>query len=318
MGSATVIALGVAAATAFAAVNALAYMQARAMTHFVPGGARTKSPEELSALEAARALVAGVNIPKPGDGRTPAAVGLAFETHRFATPDGGPTLEAWLVPADAERPLVLVFHGYAASKSALIPIAAALHELEYPALLVDFYGSGGSSGSGTSLGFLEARDVAATVAFARERWPERKLAAYGFSMGGAAILRAISAEGVEPDAIIVEATFDRLLNTAKNRFHTMGVPATPLAQMLLFWGGLEWGFDAFSLNPADYARAVACPALILQGGSDARVSLAQADNLRRAIADAQLVEFPGVPHMLIVEAQTEDWKRAVGEFLARL
>jgi pimeloyl-ACP methyl ester carboxylesterase len=213
---------------------------------------------------------------------------------------------------------VLAFHGYAASKATLLPVGRALHELGHPVLLVDFYGSGGSSGDGTTLGYLESRDVAAAVAHVRQRWPGRRLVLYGFSMGGAAALRAVAAEGVEADAVIVEATFDTLLNTARNRFHTMGLPATPLAQMLLFWGGLDWGFDAFSLNPADYARAVDCPALVLHGGDDARVPAQQARNLHRAFADARLVEFPGVPHVLIAGARPREWKREVAAFLSGL
>jgi hypothetical protein len=116
---------------------------------------------------------------------------------------------------------------------------------------VDFYGSGGSSGSGTTIGVNESDDVAATVAYAKTVWPQRKIVLYGISMGGAAVLRAIAVNGVTPDTAIIEATFDSLLNTGKNRFRAMGLPPSPFTELLLFWGSVQQ-FNYFR-NPAQYA-----------------------------------------------------------------
>ena len=41
-------------------------------------------------------------------------------------------------------------------------------------------------------------------------------------------------------AVVVESVFDRLLSTAENRFHSMGIPAFPMARLLIFWGGGAW------------------------------------------------------------------------------
>src|SRR5262249_4950738 len=153
------------------------------------------------------------------------------------------------------------------------------------------------------------------VEYARQSWPNRKIVLYGFSMGAAAILRAVAAEGVAPAALILEACFDTLLNTAKNRFHAFGLPGSPFAEVLIFWGGVQWGFDPFPHNRVDYARAVTCPVLILRGAQDIRVTPEQARALSDAMGTrARLIIFPGVPHMPIVEAQPADWARAVGTF----
>jgi len=314
-----VVGLVVLGALALVALNAAAYLHARAMTHFVAAGTRTARPEDLSWLGVARVLAGGVSVPRPRNRRTPADVGLAFET--MTLPSGhGPTLEAWYVPAaDASRPLVIGLPGYAAAKSALLPAAQALHAMGCGVLLLDFHGAGGSSGSGTALGVIEARDVAAAVAYARRRWPSRPLVLYGFSMGGAAALRAVAVEGVRPDALIVEATFDRLLDTTRRRFHSMGLPATPFAELLLFWGGVQWDFDPFTHNPADYARAVRVPLLVLQGTADRRVSADQARRLAAAAgAHATLALYSEVPHRLIVRAEPDAWRRDVQALLDRL
>ena len=314
-----VVRLSVAALfSAILSVNVLAFMQARAMTNFREGGERTGRPEQLSILDRFAVMLSGISIPRPINRRTPSDLQLSFETHRFPNA-GGATLEAWFTPVDNERPVIALFHGYVAGKSTLLTTAQAFHRLGYATLLVDFYGSGGSSGAGTTIGVKEADDVAAAVEYVRRTWPGRKIVLYGFSMGGAAVLRAIAANGVKPDAIIIEATFDSLLNTGRIRFQAMGLPPSPFAELLLFWGSVQNGFNMFSHNPADYARVVRQPALILHGEKDDRATLAQARGIAHAIgAKARFISYAGVPHMPIVEARPQQWIHDVATFLEQI
>ena len=314
-----IVRLSVAAlVSAVVSVNVLAFMQARAMTRFTVSGERTGRPEQLTVLDRLTVLLSGVNVPRPVNRRTPGDFSLSFETHRFSN-GAGAMLETWFLPGENARLVVALFHGYAASKSTLLTTAQAFHRLGYATLLVDFYGSGGSSGIGTTIGVKESDDVAAAVEYIKRTWPERKLILYGISMGGAAVLRAIAANGVKPDAIIIEATFDSLLNTAKNRFLAMGLPGSPFAEMLLFWGGVQNGFDAFAHNPVDYARAVKQPALILHGEKDGRTSIHEARTIALAMGvHARFVAYDGVPHMPIAEARREDWTRDVAKFLEEI
>ena len=66
--------------TGLFALNGMAWMHARAMTHFVEGGNRTGKPEALSFPEKVWTLVAGVNIPRPKIVATPADYGLDYQT----------------------------------------------------------------------------------------------------------------------------------------------------------------------------------------------------------------------------------------------
>jgi dipeptidyl aminopeptidase/acylaminoacyl peptidase len=310
--------LAAALLSAVVSVNILAFMQARAMTRFVDGGARTGRPEELGVLEKIAVVLSGVHIVRRSNSQTPADLQLSFTTHRFQNPSGL-TLEAWHVPGSDALPLVALFHGYAANKSSLLSTARVFHELGYGTLLVDFYGSGGSSGTGTTIGVKEAEDVAATVKYVRRTWPDRKIVLYGISMGAAAALRAIAVSGAKPDAVIIEATFDTLLNTGRNRFESMGLPGSPFAELLLFWGSVQNGFNFFTHNPVDYASLVGCPALVLHGELDQRVALEQARRIAAAMGGgARLVAYAGVPHIPIVNAQPDAWRRDVEKFLAQL
>jgi len=304
--------------SAVASVNVFAFMQARAITRFAETGERTGRPEQLSVLDRITVLVSGVNIPRPVNRRTPGDFKLAFETHRFPSGNGA-TLEAWFLPGENDRLVVALFHGYAASKSTLLTTAQAFHRLGYATLLVDFYGSGGSSGSGTTIGVKEADDVAAAVQYMRRTWPERKVVLYGISMGGAAVLRAIAVNGAEPHGIIIEATFDSLLNTGKNRFRAMGLLPSPFAELLLFWGGVQNGFNGFAHKPVDYARAVKQPALILHGEKDERTTFEQARSIAEVMgAHARFIGYADVTHMPIVEARPREWTRDVAVFLEEI
>src|SRR4051794_26771184 len=210
-------------AAAFIGVNVMAYLHARAMTHFDPSGARTPRPERLSAWGKVKVLFTGIHVPRPTNVITPATRGWTYQTHHFTTADGM-RLEAWFVRAKSQaandqsvetgsRGCVLMFHGYISAKSALLSEAAVFRKLGYDVLLVDFRGGGGSDGDDTTIGYRESLDVAAAAKYARENFAPRTLVLYGQSMGSTAILRAVAHDGVAPDALILECPFDRLLTT---------------------------------------------------------------------------------------------------------
>jgi uncharacterized protein len=221
-------------AAAAVGANALAYLHARALTRFVAAGERTPPPEQLNVAGKLKVLLLGTRIPRPVDPCTPAALGLPFETRTL--PGDAGSLEAWIIPHTAPRGLVILFHGYAASKAQVLTVAARLHALGWSAVLVDFRGSGGSQGERTSIGYHEARDVAAAVHWAKQELGSGTPVLYGFSMGAAAVLRAVAVENVPARAIVVEAAFDRMRTTIHHRFEIMNVPSFPLADMLVFWG----------------------------------------------------------------------------------
>lgn len=298
------------------ALNVLAYFHARSFTRFAEAGARTPAPEHLSWPARLRILLTGATLPRPENDRTPADVGLPYEVRRFKAADGT-ELEAWWVPADAPRGTVVLFHGYADRKASMLGLAAALHPLGYAALLVDFRGSGGSAGNATSIGWYEAEDVVAALRHAVAAGLPRPHVAYGVSMGAVAVLRAVGDRGGEADALIVQYPFDRLLTTTRNRFRAMGVPASPGAEILVFWGGVVQGYNGFAFAPVDSAARVRQPTLVLCGGRDQRVRPADCRRVADALAgDKQLVLFEGAGHVSLLENDPERWRQAVTAFLA--
>jgi hypothetical protein len=301
----------------FALLNAWAYRHAWAMTHYSSGGDATIRPEEMSVLGRARVLLTGVNLPRPANDKTPSDVDLSFETHRLEVP-GGIELEAWYVPRPNSRAVVVLFHGYASSKSELLPEARAFHDFGCAVLLVDFRGSGGSTGNTTTLGVFEAADVASASALARRLASDKPIVLFGGSMGAAAVLRAIAHEGIAPAGIVIECPFDRLLGTVEHRFTAMGLPSFPVSELLVFWGGIQHGMNGFAHNPRDYAARVTCPVLLMHGADDKRVSVADVEAIYAGLAgEKQLEIFPDVGHEPCCRARPDLWSQHVGEFLNR-
>ncbi len=285
------------------------------MTHFVDTAAQTPSPEQLSLSGKAAVLLTGVRVARPTNQRTPADVGLPFSVHSIASLDGR-LLEAWHVAAEDPRGICLLFHGYAESKSRLIEEAAVFHDMGFDVLLLDFRGCGGSEGDVTTIGYREADDVAAAIAYVQDTIPSQTMVLFGRSMGSAAVMRAAAVHDIQPSAIVLECPFDRLLSTTRNRFAAMGVPAFPAAELLVFWGGIQFGDSGFNHNPAENARSVQCPTMLIHGAQDPRVTEVELKNVFNNLAGGKhLVEFPGVGHASCRAADPTRWRRLIEAFL---
>ena len=308
----------------FVTLNALAFVHAWSMTHFVDGG-RTGRPQELSALQKVGVLLTGVRLGRPRNTMTPATLRMPYTTHRYRG-SGGIEYEAWHVPAGGvplrrlpfQRPrgVVVLFHGYANCKAGLLAEADVVRRAGYDAFLVDFRGSGGSGGASTTVGYREADDVADAVAYAQRTFQPRRTVLYGRSMGAAAALRAVSLGKVKPDALVIESPFDRMLTTVDHRFRLMGVPAFPLSRLLVFWGGVQHGYWAFGHNPAEYARSVSCPTLMIRAGKDPFIRGHEAEAVFNNVPAAkQMVVFEDAGHQALVAVDPGRWSRDVTRFL---
>lgn len=304
-------------ATGFILLNALAWNHARSMMRFTPGGARTGKPEQLSFSQRLRVLAFGVSIPRPASERR--ATDLDPKCRRVSiTGADSVMLGAWYCDRGTGTPLVILFHGYSAEKSSLLTEARIFLDLGASVLLVDFRGSGESSESYTTIGFREADDVSAAMRYATNSLSHRRILLYGQSMGAAAILRAIHRGGIRPDGVIAEAVFDSLLTTVRHRFSAMGVPSFPSAELLVFWGGVQAGFNGFTLEPVAWATALTCPSLFMHGTEDPRARIEEGRRVCAAApGPAQFVAFPAAGHESYASRFPAEWTGAVRRFLTR-
>lgn len=280
------------------ATNAIAYWSARTLCRFETGA------------EALSLRVPG--LARPSVRRHP---GGTYERHGLPSRDGT-FLEAWYLPRPEARGVAVLFHGYGGTKADLLREARVFRDQGLAAFLVDFRGAGGSGGDETSIGFHEAQDVAAATAYARALPGRLPVVVYGISMGAAAVLRAEADAPLGARALVLECPFDRLLTTVGRRFEVRRVPAWPLSNLLVFWGGWRQGFDAFAHNPVDYARLVRTPTLLLSGSEDELVTPAESAAIAHALAGpSEQVVCPGVPHASCLRAPAPQAREAIGRLL---
>jgi hypothetical protein len=299
----------------FVGLNGVAYAFAWAMTHYQVASPGTPDFEQLSDWQKIGCFATNFALPRPSCSRTPGHWANGYSTLHFAGAHGL-DLEAWRVPGEAGHPVVLLFHGYNASKSSLVSSARAFHELGCETWLVDFHGSGNSAGSNSSIGYYEADDVAATIQQAVDHEAMRRpLVLYGVSMGASAVLCAVHRFEIHPDALILECPFDRLVTTVGNRCNMLGLPAFPAADLLVFWGGVQGKFNGFTYNPVNYAREVRCPTLLMQGDQDRRVGFDHAKEIAAALGEhCTFKVFPGAGHIVLIGRSEPEWRTAVTAF----
>ncbi len=316
--------------TGFGTANAVAFFHAWRFTHFSnEPGLHSPNPEQLGPGRKLWLLLTGIRNPKPQNGPKP---DFPVETVTIASPNG--PLEAWLAHPDSGRArgTVALFHGYTSSKSHLTHEAGYFRHLGYNVLLVDQSGNGNSAGFRTTVGYHEAYDVAATFRWLNNSTPNRRVSPspqergpggevilYGVSMGAVAILRAEAELGICPTANILECPYGNMRQTAYNRFESMHVPVFPMADLLVFWGGVQNGFWAYSLNAEHYARQIHTPTLLLWGTADPRVTRAETDAIFNNLGGLKARhDFPGVGHEPYWQRYSTDWEQQTRAFLRRV
>ena len=257
-----------------------------------------------------------LGIPRPKNYNSPADFNLTYTNHRIPL-EHNEWLDSWLIESTAVRPqgTVVLFHGKDNNKSSLLDAATIFHSLNYHTLLVDFRGSGKSSGNKTTIGVEEGKDVVATVNYLETLELPSPIILYGISMGSAAILRAISHHNIQPDGIILELPFTNLLSAVKTRLKNDGIPTFPLGELFVFWGGIQHGFNGFNHNPLEDAKKVQCPTLILAGKRDRTVTIAETEKLYQNLdVPKEMVVFPQAGHEILARANSQLWTKTVKNF----
>lgn len=295
----------------FMLMNVVAFFHAWKFTHFSQSGIqKTGNPEKLSFASKLQALVFGVSNPRPANKTKPVGV---YET---VTLQSNKRLEGWYIPCDSAKGTVLIFHGYSGNKSSMLDKSDVFRALGYNTFLIDFMGSGDSEGNQTTIGFDEALEVCSAFRYIKER-TSQPVVLFGTSMGAAAIMKAVKDSVLQADALILECPFGTMQETVEARFRNMHVPSFPMAGLLVFWGGAQNGFNAFSHNPAAYAKQITLPTLLMYGEKDLNVSRGETDRIFAGLAGPKtLALYPKAGHENYLRKYKTEWTSDVDNFLS--
>lgn len=296
------------------AINWLAYNHAYTFTHFVEHPYRTNpQPDSLTFAERMSALFYGIEIYKPRNNRKPAH----YQQITLLTSDSI-HLSAWLMKVPKAQGTVILFHGYASAKAALLENALVFNRLGYNALLLDFRASGDSEGIETTIGYKEADDVQTAFRYVESLKLHPKIFLFGNSMGAAAVLRALSEYSLQPTATIIECPFGSMLEAVRGRVRSMDLPTFPISELLVFWGGWQNNYSAFGHQPAEYAKKVKTPTLLLYGNADERVTAAETQEIFANLAGKkELKTFDNLGHEHFLSKIPKEWTAEVSQFLQK-
>ncbi|GAB4035872.1 MAG: alpha/beta hydrolase [Rubrivivax sp.] len=156
--------------------------------------------------------------PTPLDPALAARHGFVQET--LPTPDGERLLVWWAPPPDARAPVVLYLHGNGASLAARAGRLAALHADGSGVLALSWRGYGGSSGRPTEAGLMT--DARAAWAELERRAPRHPTVIFGESLG--TTVAVLLAAEVQPDALVLDSSFDSALAVAQGAYPWLPVP----------------------------------------------------------------------------------------------
>lgn len=255
-----------------------------------------------------------VHPPRQASHATPERRGLDYEDVAFQTDDGW-TLRGWWIPAPTaeEAPVVVFLHGYGASKAQALSVAPFLHRAGYAVLAFDFRAHGESDGAFTTLGLEETRDVRAAVEYVatREDADAWNVTLFGWSMGAAAALLAGPLPGVR--AVVVDSAFA----AADEVITRVLASRAPLlfAQLCIEFASWKVGRRASDARPADAARDLDLPLLIIQGLDDDVARASDAEAIHAAAKRSQIWLVPGAKHTGARLAEPAEYESRVLTFL---
>ncbi len=254
---------------------------------------------------------------------TPADFGIAqWEDVQFTAADGV-ALDAWFIAPhpQSDGATVIFVHGLGGNRGELLMEASIVTARGYGALLLDLRNHGRSRGTVTTLGYAEVEDVRGAVDYLLTRGevnPER-IGLFGYSMGGATVLRA-AARIPQVRAVVAQSAYTSLQdNIARGIAAKTGLPAFPFAPLMIWLGERMTGLRIDQIRPIDDVPLIAPRAvLFIHGMQDDAVDVDNARRLYNAASEPKGIYLVNhATHKGMLWANPAEFERRVGEFLDR-
>ncbi|MCU1490883.1 MAG: secreted protein [Acidimicrobiaceae bacterium] len=252
-----------------------------------------------------------------GDPRS--SFGLDFEDIALPGPVGD--LPAWVVPGSRSDVWVLLAHGYGGSRSSALSFLPIIHELGCTALVVSYRNDPGAPASSDRryhLGASEWEDLDAAMAYALAAGA-RRLALFGWSMGGAIALQALARSERRDfvSAVVLDSPVLDWRPVLTHVARSNHVPR-PLAAAALRLIERQVGIAFDDFDWLARAAELKTPVLCFHGEGDATVPVAESLELARLRPDlVELVVQPAAGHVGSWNVDPVAYGTRLKRFLAR-
>lgn len=215
---------------------------------------------------------------------------------------------------------VILIHGIRSSKEYLLPIAQWLNEKGYNALLIDQRAHGDSEGKYCSFGFQEKQDVYLWVdKLMSTEEVTGPIGIWGQSLGGAVALQSM-ANDERIKFGIIESAFSDFESIVHDYFELfLGFDCPFITDYLIWRAGQVASFDPELVVPAEAARQIHQPIIMVHGERDNRIKIryAKANFEHIASCDKTFITYPEATHFNIWKVGGEDYFERVERFLER-
>jgi pimeloyl-ACP methyl ester carboxylesterase len=241
----------------------------------VPGRGRPRNPE--------------VPVP-PGSELT------GWEELTLSAPDRVALAGAWCSHPLADGRTVVLLHGFAEDRSALLGRAWAMTQAGWNVAVLDSRARGQSGGGRCTFGAKEVGDVLSWLDLLRSRvGPCARFSLWGRSMGAAIALGAAEADR-SVSALVLEAPYASLRASVAAALRRRHIPAF-LARPMLARAARLVGVRLDQPIPEARARGFDRPVLLLAGGDDPIAPRAEIDRLADAFpTHPRVLTIPGARH----------------------
>lgn len=227
------------------------------------------------------------------------------------------TLRGNFLKGQPGRGIVILMHGVRGNRGAMAKHAQFLHAHGYSVFLFDFQAHGESPGRKITSGYLESRDAAAAVDFARKQMPSEKIAILGASLGGAAAL--LAEPPLQVNAMILEMVYPDIRRAVKNRVAiVLGNWARIFSPLLTWQIKPRVGVSADWLSPEHRIASIHCPKLIIGAANDRHTTLADTRSLFAAAAEPkELWIIENAAHENLYVRTGAEYERRILTFLEK-
>jgi dipeptidyl aminopeptidase/acylaminoacyl peptidase len=233
------------------------------------------------------ALYRAIKPPKITSTITPKDLSFNYEEVSFTTKDGV-TLAGWYVPSRTKTlKTIVLLHGYPADKGDVLPALSFLSR-SYNLFLFDFRYLGKSGGGHSTAGAKEVEDLFAAARFLKSRGIE-EIGVWGFSMGGAVALMAAK-DAPEIKAVVSEASYASLDRLAPTLFR-LPILRYPLGYLTGLWARLFLGVDITRVSPAERAKDLTIPILLIHSKNDDVIPFSHALLIQESLKSNLRAEF---------------------------
>ncbi|GAC1464504.1 MAG: alpha/beta hydrolase [Ktedonobacteraceae bacterium] len=203
---------------------------------------------------------------------TPFELNLPAEEVTFSSLHAEHQVSGWYIAHPEATATILVCPGYRGRRSDVLGMSGQLWKAGYNVLAFEYYGHGTIVGEPVTLGYREMNDFLGAVAYAKQRAPQTRLGAVGYSMGASIAIMA-TARTPEIEVLVADsgfATHRSAVGYAVRRTIHLPFVLFDWFTDLLLW--LRAGYHFNQVEPLrDIGRIAPRPVLIIHGLKDTMV-----------------------------------------------